>query len=77
MEKNLLKIFILETKIDTNLNEITKTINTVYNHFDNKWNSNLEDRDITNMLEETEDNIKNVKELLNKLAEEYEKYYVK
>lgn len=77
MEKDLLKIFILEMKIDTNLNEVTKTINTVYNHFDNKWNSYLEDRDIIHMLEEAEYCIKAAKELLNKLAEEYEKYYVK
>ena len=74
MEKDLLKIFILEMKIDTNLNEVTKTINTVYNHFDNKWNSDLEDKDIINMLEEAEYCIKDAKELLNKLAEEY---YVK
>lgn len=65
MEKDLLKIFILEMKIDTNLNEVTKTINTVYNHFDNKWNSDLKDRDIINMLEEAEYCIKDAKELLN------------
>ena len=52
-------------KIDTNLNEVTKTINTVYNHFDNKWNSDLKDRDIINMLEEAEYCIKDAKELLN------------
>ncbi len=77
MEKYLLKIFTLEMKIDTNLNEVTKTINLIYDYFDNKWNSELENRDITNMLEEAEGNIKNAKELLDKLAEEYEKYYVK
>lgn len=76
MERKLLKIFTLEMKIDTNLNEVTKTINIVYNHFDNKWNSKLGDEDITNMLEEAEDYIKITKELLDKLVEEYEKYYV-
>ncbi len=77
MEKDLLKIFVLEMKIDNKLNEVTKTINLIYDYFDNRWNNDLEDRDITNMLEEAEGNIKNAKELLDKLAEEYEKYYVK
>lgn len=77
MEKDLLKIFILEMKIDTNLNKVTETINIFYDYFDNKWNNDLEDKDIAYMLEETEYFIKDTKNLLDKLAEEYEKYYIK
>lgn len=77
MENDLLKIFILEMKIDTNLNKVTETINIFYDYFDNKWNNDLEDKDIAYMLEETEYFIKDTKNLLDKLAEEYEKYYIK
>lgn len=76
-DKDLMKIFTLEMRIDTNLNNVTKTVNTVRNYFDNKWNSDLEEADIIDMLDDAENILKYTNDILNKLVEEYEKYYVK
>ena len=72
MTNEIMIKFILENKIDNVIERVKSTINDAYDYLDNPV-SNIEENEIIERLEGAEYDLKNLKKLLEKLEEEYEK----
>lgn len=77
MENELLKVIELEIKMDSELNSVIATIDIVRHYFNNTEENDFDDEDVIYALNEIENIIGHISALIEKLALEYEKIYLK